>query len=145
MNYGDCMEQREFGPNPYVANPENLAEKNSDFRVAVWTGEYLQMTIMCIPVCGEIGLEIHEDTDQLIRVELGSAVVRMGKCRNNMDYCRTLCRGDAVFVPAGTWHNVMNTGNEALKVSSVYAPPHHPRGTVQHTKDIAEGYGRNYQ
>lgn len=145
MNYGCYMEQRDFGPNPYVANPERLVEKNGDFRVAVWTGEYLQMTIMCIPVCGEIGLEIHEDTDQLIRVERGSAIVRMGKCRDKMDFCHTVCQGDALFVPAGIWHNVINTGNEALKVSSVYAPPHHPRGTVQHTKDIAEGYGRNYQ
>ena len=96
------------------------------------------MTLMCIPACGEIGLEVHEDTDQLIRVEQGCAVVKMGKCKDNLDFCRNLRRGDAVFVPAGTWHDVSNTGQGALKVTSVYAQPHHPRGTVQHTKANAE-------
>lgn len=98
------------------------------------------MTLMCIPPCGEIGLEIHEDTDQFIRVEQGKAIVKMGKCRNQLDCRQDLCRGDGVFVPAGTWHNIVNTGRESLKVSSIYAPPHHPRGTVERTKSDAENY-----
>ena len=138
MNCGCHTEQRDFGLHPYVANMEQIAVQNYHFRIAAWTGDYLQMTLMCIPACGEIGLEIHEDTDQLIRVEQGCAVVKMGKCKDNLDFCRNLRRGDAVFVPAGTWHNVSNTGRGALKVTSVYAPPHHPRGTVQHTKADAE-------
>ena len=135
MNCGYYNEQRDFGPDPYAVNPQRLAAKNHDFRVAVWTGNYLQMTIMCIPVGGDIGFEIHDDTDQLIRIEQGSAVIKMGECREKTDFCRSVCQGDAIFVPAGFWHNVINAGNRILKVSSVYAPPHHPRGTVQHRKE----------
>lgn len=138
MKYGYCAEQLDNGPNPYAANIVQLAEENKNFRTAIWTGCYLQMTLMCIPPCGEIGLEVHEDTDQFIRVEQGNAVVKMGKCEEQLDYQRNMCKGDAVFIPAGTWHNVVNTRNELLKVSSIYAPPNHARGTVHHTKIDAE-------
>lgn len=133
-----CDAQTDHGPNPYVANIGQMALKNQNFRTAVWTGCHLQMTIMCIPPCGEIGLEVHEDTDQVIRVEQGMAVVKIGKCANQVDFKQNMCKGDTVFIPAGTWHNVINIGRDALKVSSVYAPPNHRRGTVHHTKADAE-------
>lgn len=100
------------------------------------------MTVMCIKPCGEIGLEIHPDTDQLIRVEQGTAVVKIGECKNQPDFQQNICKGDAVFIPAGTWHNIVNTGRNALKVSSVYAPPNHRRGTVHPTKADAERKNR---
>lgn len=112
--------------------------ENQTFRTAVWTGGYLQMTLMCIPPCGEIGLEIHEDTDQFIRVERGKAVVKMGKYRTHLDFMQSICTGDGVFVPAGTWHNIVNVGGAPLRLSSIYAPPHHPKGTVHYTKEDAE-------
>ena len=96
------------------------------------------MTLMCIPPGGDIGLEIHEDTDQYIRIEMGRALVRMGTCKNQMDFQQNLFRGDGIFIPAGTWHNIINTGRNSLKVSSIYAPPHHPYGTVHRTKKDAE-------
>lgn len=130
--------QTDYGPDPYVINMARAAGANRNFRTAVWTGCYLQMTLMCILPCGEIGLEIHEDTDQFIRVEQGNAVVKMGRCRERMDFCHKLDAGEAVFVPAGTWHNIVNTGCGTLKVSSIYAPPHHPAGTVHRTKEDAE-------
>lgn len=138
MSFEHCMQQTDKGPDPYVANIERLAMQNPNFRTAVWTGSHLQLTMMCIPPCGEIGLEIHEDTDQYIRVEQGCAVVKMGKCRKQQDFQQNVSRGDVIFVPAGTWHNVINMGSCPLRVSSVYAPPHHPKGTIHHTKEDAE-------
>ena len=70
----------DHGPDPYVANLEQEVARNGNFRTALWTGCHLQMTLMCIPPCGEIGPEIHDDTDQLVRVEQGIAAVQTGKC-----------------------------------------------------------------
>lgn len=113
------------------------AALNTDFRTTLWTGKYAQMTLMCIPVCSDIGIELHEDTDQVIRIEQGMALVKMGECENKMNLQVRVCRGDTIFVPAGTWHNIINTGRIPLKVSSVYTPPHHLAGTVHHTKEDA--------
>lgn len=126
------------GPVPVVANMTQESRRNQNFRTAVWTGNHLQLTMMCIPVRGEIGLEMHPDTDQLIRVERGQAFVCMGKSREKMAARRRIGPGAAVLVPCGTWHNVINAGNSPLKLSSLYAPPQHPRGTVHRTKEEAE-------
>lgn len=93
---------------------------------------------MCIPVCSDIGEEMHSDTDQFIRVEAGQALVRMGSCRDQLDFHHRLGPGDAVFVPCGTWHNISNAGNYPLHLSSIYAPPQHPKGTIHRTKADAE-------
>ena len=138
MNFDNCNGQVDFGSKPYVANVEQLGIKNGNFRTALWTGEYMQMTLMCIPPCGEIGLEIHPDTDQFIRIEQGSAVVLMGEKEYCLNYERNMCKNDVAFVPAGTWHNIINRGSYPLKVSVIYAPPHHPKGTVHRTKADAK-------
>ena len=138
MNCNCRQEKRDRGPEPYTVNVNQSAMRNRIFRTAVWTGCHLQMTLMCIPPRGEIGLEIHQDTDQFIRIEMGRASVCMGKNKNQMSFRRDLCRGDGIFVPAGIWHNIINTGTGSLKVSSIYAPPHHPAGTVHHTKEDAQ-------
>ena len=124
----------DHGPAPFAANVLGAAQKNQNFRTAFWTGNCLQMTLMSIPACGEIGLEMHPDTDQFIRVESGRAFVRMGTCKETLDFQSCLKTGDGVFVPAGAWHNICNTGNCPLKLSSIYAPPHHPKGTVHAAK-----------
>lgn len=131
----------ENGPDPFVTNVARTAQRNQTFRTALWTGSRLQMTLMSIPVRGEIGMEVHSKTDQFIRVEEGHATVRMGKTKDQMTIQKRLGRGDAVFVPAGTWHNVLNAGGNPLKLSTIYAPPHHPRGTVHQTKADAEAAG----
>lgn len=123
---------------PYIANVLQKALQNTNYRTEIWTGRYAQMTLMCIPVCSDIGLEIHQDTDQMIRIEQGAALVKMGSCQGHLDFQKKACKGDVIFVPAGTWHNVINIGRIPLKVSSVYAPPHHPAGTVERTKEEAE-------
>ena len=135
----DCrLEKTDHGPEPYTMNVDQEAMRNRKISNAVWTGCHLQMTLMCILPGGDIGLEIHEDTDQYIRIEMGRALVRMGTCKNQMDFQQNLFRGDGIFIPAGTWHNIINTGRNSLKVSSIYAPPHHPYGTVHRTKKDAE-------
>lgn len=138
MNAGNIGVQMNHTSCPYVSNVAQQAARNTDFRTTLWTGCYVQMTLMCIPVCSDIGLEVHEDTDQMIRIEHGIALVKMGNCENRLDFQVRVCKGDTVFVPAGTWHNVINIGRMPLKMSSVYAPPHHPAGTVHHTKEDAE-------
>ena len=125
---------KDYGPAPYVTNVPMASVDNTHFRTAIWTGQYLQMTLMTIPPCGEVGLEIHPDTDQFIRVEQGKALVKMGKCKNDMKFSQCAVCGDGIFIPAGMWHNIINTGKDCLKLASVYAPPHHPRDTIHHTK-----------
>ena len=78
MNFSHRACQTDNGPDPYAGNIQQLAVQNEAFRVALWTGCHLQMTLMCIPPCGEIGPEVHEDTDQFIKVEQGTALVKMG-------------------------------------------------------------------
>lgn len=128
------------GPAPYVINIKEAAEKNCYFRAAIWTGCHLQTTLMSIGVGDDIGVELHADTDQYIRVEAGQGAIMMGRSRERLDMRHCLSENSAVFVPAGTWHNVVNTGTCPLKLSSVYAPPHHPRGTVHATKQDADKY-----
>ena len=138
---GGHPEIRDYGPEPYVVNISHAATMNQNFRTTLWTGKHLQLTLMCIPVGGEIGVEMHRDVDQFIRVESGFAKVYTGNCRNSL--CETACvdGNDAIFIPAGTWHNIVNMGSRPLKLYSLYAPPQHPRGTVHCTKEDAEHEG----
>lgn len=138
MNNGYDHAQTDWQPKPYVTNVVQAAMHNDNYRKELWTGCYGQMTLMCIPVCSDIGLEIHKDNDQIIRIEHGIALVKMGKCEDRLDYELKVCMGDTIFVPAGTWHNVINIGRTPLKVSAVYAPAHHPVGTLHHNKKDAE-------
>ena len=140
-NCGSCSRDTDFGPEPFALNLEQATLRNRNFRTALWTGCYLQLTLMSIPAGGEIGLELHPDTDQFLRIESGSGVVRMGACKDRPDFQKCVGAGDAIFIPAGTWHNLINTGRCPLKLYSVYAPPHHPHGTVHKTKAIADAAG----
>ena len=114
---------------------------NRNFRTALWTGGHLQLTLMSIPVRSDIGVEMHPDVDQFIRVEGGQAKVYFGNSRNSLHEAKAVNENYAVLIPAGTWHNIVNTGNRPLKVYSLYAPPNHPFGTVHKTKSDAEHEG----
>lgn len=129
---------KDYGAEPLIVNIDRFAKMNPNYRTALWTGEHLQVTLMSIPVGGDIGLEIHHDLDQFIRIEYGMAKVMMGKCKNALNYCKNADGDYAVIIPAGTWHNIINIGKTPLKLYSIYAPPQHPYGTVHKTKKDAE-------
>lgn len=131
----------DHGPDPYVVDIEKVTLQNTNYRTALWTGNHLQVTLMSIPVGSDIGLEIHHDVDQFLRLQEGQGLVTMGKSRNNLNYQRNVKSGYAIMVPAETWHNLVNTGNRPIKLYSIYAPPQHPRGTIHKTKAIAEAMG----
>lgn len=124
----------DYGPEPFVINIAKATMQNDYFRRALWTGNHLQLTLMSIPVGGEIGLEIHNDVDQFLRIEEGSGIVKMGYERDMLDYKENVSDDDVILVPSGVWHNIINTGNKALKIYSIYAPPQHPHGTVHETR-----------
>jgi mannose-6-phosphate isomerase-like protein (cupin superfamily) len=134
---------QDYGGKPLIVNIDLFAKVNPYYRIALWTGEHLQVTLMSIPVGGDIGLEMHPDTDQFIRVESGYALAKMGKSKDSLTYQGRMDSNYAVIVPAGTWHNVINIGNAPLKLYSVYAPPQHPFGTIHETKEIAEREEKN--
>lgn len=128
----------DHGPNPYVVNIQRATLMNNNYRTALWTGDHLQVTLMSLKPGEDIGLEIHPDTDQFLRLEQGEGVVMMGSSRDNLNIRQRVMDNTAIMVPAGTWHNVLNTGRVPLKLYSIYAPPHHPFGTVQVTKQQAQ-------
>lgn len=135
---GTKIPLRDYGSQPLVVNINQATTQNRTFRTALWTGQHFQVTLMSIPVGGEIGLEIHPNTDQFIRVEAGQGLVRMGPSRQNLEFAQRVYDDSAIMIPAGLWHNVINTGNIPLKVYVIYAPPEHPFGTVHQTKAEAE-------
>ena len=133
-NCGDHPQIKDYGCEPFIFNIVHATSMNENFRTTLWTGRDMQLTLMSIPVRGDIGVEMHDDVDQFIRVESGRAAVYMGNCRSNLREMGCVDESYAILIPAGTWHNIVNTGSRPLKLYSLYAPPQHPVGTVHKTK-----------
>ena len=134
QNCGKHPEIRDYGGEPLVFNIDHATNMNENFRTTLWTGQHIQLTLMSIPVRGEIGVEMHEEVDQFIRVESGMARVYMGSWQKALEEVACVDGNYAILIPAGTWHNIVNAGNHPLKLYSLYAPPKHPFGTVHKTK-----------
>lgn len=134
-NIHNCNRIDDHGAYPYVTNIDAQTKRNRNYRTAIWTGDMLQMTLMSIPVGSDIGAEIHTDTDQFLRIVSGRGMVQFGKSKSELTNVQAVNGSYGVFVPAGTWHNIKNIGNVPLKIYSIYAPPHHPFGTVEKYKD----------
>ena len=122
----------------YAANIEDVTKENTNFRTVLWTGEYSQLTVMSIPVGSEIGLEVHPSTDQFLRFEKGHAKLVTGPTEAEQPNEVDIKDDWAVIIPAGTWHNIMNTGDNDLKLYSVYSPANHPADAVHVTKADAD-------
>jgi len=115
--------------NGYVTDIERDTLENEDYRRVLYTGQYMQLVLMTLQPGEEIGLETHEGHDQFIRIEAGTGYVQLD------DERRELKDGSIVVIPSGAKHNVVNSSStEPLRLYTIYAPPEHPDGTVQHTK-----------
>jgi mannose-6-phosphate isomerase-like protein (cupin superfamily) len=126
------------GPRPHAFDIEQATVANQTYRTVAWTGTYLQVTLMTIPPGESIGLEAHPATDQFLRVEAGRGRCVMGPSAEQLDFQQEVSDGWSVQVPAGTWHDVVNEGDEPLRLYAVYAPVHHAPGIVQPTRADAD-------
>ena len=134
----DDVVLKDYGAEPTVLDIDAYTVSNDNFRTALWTGTFLQVTVMSISVGGEVGLEQHHDTDQFLRIEEGEAKVVMGDSEESLTFVKSAEKDFAIFVPAGKWHNIINTGDKPLKLYSIYSPVEHPHGTVHKTFEEAE-------
>ena len=128
------MELKDYGPYPFTINISEATKQNNTFRTALWSGENLQVTLMSLGDGVDIGVEMHPDVDQFLRIEQGQGIVQMGKNKELLDSTTAISDDSAIFIPKGTWHNVTNTGYMPLRLYSIYSPPNHPFGTVHPTK-----------
>ncbi|MDQ3991430.1 MAG: cupin domain-containing protein [Actinomycetota bacterium] len=122
----------------WAGDIERATLDNDTFRTVLFTGRHTQLTVMRLGPGEDIGREMHPGLDQFLRVEQGSARVELGPTEDAVDRTHELKDDWAVIVPAGTWHNVVNTGEADLKLYSLYSPPEHPDGTVHRTKAEAD-------
>jgi mannose-6-phosphate isomerase-like protein (cupin superfamily) len=118
----------------YFGSIESETLKNKYFRRVLFTGKHAQLVVMCLKEGEEIGNEVHQNVDQFFRVEKGKFQFIL----NNGKEKHVARNGDAVIVPAGTWHNVINISNRNSKLYTIYSPPNHPDGTIHRTKKDAE-------
>jgi mannose-6-phosphate isomerase-like protein (cupin superfamily) len=122
----------------WIGDIEKITLENETFRTVVFTGAHTQLTVMRLAPGEEIGWEAHENLDQFLRVEEGKARVEFGRTEEKVDETHDIEDDWAIIVPAGTWHNVVNTGRGDVKLYSLYSPPEHPDGTVHKTKADAD-------
>lgn len=122
---------KDYGPEQVELPIHKLTELNNNFRLGLWTGKYLQVTLMNIKPNDDIGLEMHEDVDQLLFIVSGSGDVYSGNTREDIKFKCRVDGGDMIAVPADTWHNLVNVTNRPLKLYSIYAPVEHPFGTKE--------------
>lgn len=132
------MQITDNGPKPNAFDIETATTENTTYRTVAWTGKYLQVTLMSIKPGKSIGLECHPETDQFLRLDAGKGKCVLGPSKDNLTFEQEVSDGWSIQVPAGTWHDVINTGDEPLQVYAVYAPSHHAQGIVQKTDEDAK-------
>jgi mannose-6-phosphate isomerase-like protein (cupin superfamily) len=128
----------DIGPKPSAFDLERATVENPNYRAVVWSGHYLQVTLMSIEPGESIGLELHPETDQFVRLDAGQGRAEMGPSADEMTFTQDVSDGWCVLIPAGVWHNITNTGDEPMRLYSIYSPVHHAAGRVQPTPADAE-------
>lgn len=131
------MTVKDTGPEPQSFDLERETVENSNYRSVAWSGRYLQLTLMSIPAGEDIGLEMHPDTDQFLRLDAGRGHVQMGPSPEKLGFDLEVSDGWCILVPAGTWHNITNIGDEPMQLYAIYAPAHHQPGKVHATAALA--------
>ena len=117
----------------FVGDIEKLTLTNNNFRKVIYTGQHAQLVFMSLLPSEAIGMEVHETTDQFLRIEKGEGKVIL----NGEEHM--LKDGSAIIVPAGTHHNIINTSStNPMKLYTVYSPSHHKDGTIHKTKQEAK-------
>ena len=127
------MTIKDIGPQPQAFDLEKATTDNRHYRAVAWSGRYLQVTLMSIPAGGDIGLEMHPETDQFLRLDAGRGRAQMGPAKDRLTFDKEVSDGWCVLIPAGTWHNVVNIGKEPMQVYAIYAPAHHKPGKIHET------------
>jgi mannose-6-phosphate isomerase-like protein (cupin superfamily) len=122
----------------FVGDIEDLTESNSDFRRVIYTGKNLQLVLMCLQPGEEIGEEVHKDRDQFFRVEDGAGEIWIDGHRTKVN------EDDAIVVPAGARHNLINNGKKPMRLYTIYGPPEHRDGTVHATKADAFAHKHHF-
>jgi len=122
----------------WIGEIEQMTLDNENFRTVVFTGGHTQLTLMRLAPGEDIGLEAHPHLDQFLRLEQGQARVELGTSQDHIEETHDVTEDWAFIVPAGVWHNVVNVGDQEVKLYSLYSPPEHPDGTVHRTKEDAE-------
>ncbi len=121
----------------FIINIEEETLKNSDYRRVISTQDNIQLVLMSLKPKEEIGMEIHETIDQFFRIEQGTAKVIINK-NNNIEE-NILKDGSVLIIPKNTYHNIINIGNNELKLYTIYSPPNHPKDRVEHIKSTSHG------
>lgn len=112
----------------FIGDISKMTERNADFRHVLYTGKHLQLVLMSLDPGEDIGEETHRDTDQFFRIEEGRGEVVIEGRRTRVE------DDDAILIPAGAKHNIVNTGKEPLRFYTIYGPPEHEDRTVHATK-----------
>ena len=109
------MTIKDIGPQPQSFDLERATRENESYRTVAWSGRYLQVTLMSIPVGSDIGLEMHPDTDQFLRLDAGRGRAQIGPSKDQLTFDRKVSDGWCVLIPAGTWHTVTNIGDDPCR------------------------------
>ena len=127
----------DIGPQPQAFDLEQATRENRNYRSVAWSGRHLQVTLMSIAVGRDIGLEMHPDTDQFLRLDAGRGRVQIGPAKDQLTFEAEVADGWCMLIPAGSWHNVSNIGDEPMQIYAIYAPAHHKPGKIHRTSSEA--------